>query len=255
MNIQMVALITITRREVTRFFRIWTQTLLPSPISMVLYFVIFGSLIGSRIGQMEGVNYVTFIAPGLIMMAIINNSYANVVASFFGSKFQRNIEEMYVATMAPLVILVGYLLGGVLRGVVVAVLVTAIALFFTHITVYSWWITLTIAILSATLFSLAGMLNGLYAQKFDDISIIPTFVLTPLTYLGGVFYSINLLPEFWYKISHLNPILYMVNAFRYGILGVADINIYFAFAFTTICILVLFAWNYYLIFKGVGVKQ
>lgn len=254
MNEQLIALYTLSRREITRFLRIWTQTLLPSPISMILYFVIFGNLIGSRIGMLDGVPYVTYIAPGLIMMAIINNSYANVVASFFGAKFQRNIEEMYVATMSPLVMLIGFIVGGLLRSVIVAVVVTAVALYFTDIHIHSWSITFGMAFLTGVLFSLAGMLNGLVAQKFDDINIVPTFILTPLTYLGGIFYSIDMLPKFWFHVSHLNPMLYMINAFRYGMLGLSDIDVRVAFGFVIGFILVLFSLVYTMLVRGFGVR-
>lgn len=255
MSHQSIALMTLTRREVRRFLRIWTQTLLPSPISMVLYFLIFGSLIGQRIGQLDGFSYVEYIAPGLIMMAIINNSYANVVGSFFGSKFQKSIEELFVAPISSLSILTGYLLGGILRGILVGIIVTVIALFFTHIHVHSFIITFLVAILTAVLFSLAGMLNGIYAKTFDDIGIIPTFILSPLTYLGGVFYSINMLPPLWRSISYLNPILYVINAFRYGMLGVSDIQVGIAMSYIVGCVIVLFAVVYYLLEKGISLRS
>ncbi len=254
MRYQWIALMTLTRREVVRFLRIWTQTLLPSPISMILYFLIFGNLIGARVGALDGVPYVTYIAPGLIMMGIINNAYANVVGSFFGSKFAKNIEEMYVSPMSPLVILAGFLSGGMLRAFLVGILVTGIALLFTEIHVQSWTITIAMAILTALLFCLAGLLNAIYAQKFDDINIIPTFVLTPLIYLGGVFYSVNMLPTFWVHVSHLNPMLYMVNTFRYGMLGVTDIDVTLSFSFVIGFTALLFLWAYRLLAKGIGVR-
>lgn len=250
-----VALYTLTRREVVRFMRIWTQTILPSPITMILYFVIFGSLIGPRIGELDGVRYVEYIAPGLIMMAIINNSYANVVGSFFGSKFQRNIEEMFVSPMSSLSILLGFTLGGVLRGLMVGVIVSGVALFFTDIHFYHFWIILAVAFFSALLFSLAGLFNAIFSKKFDDINIIPTFVLTPLTYLGGVFYSIHMLPDFWQKVSYFNPMLYMVNAFRYGMLGVSDIPIGGALTFLGLACILLFAVDWLMLKKGVGIKN
>jgi ABC-2 type transport system permease protein len=255
MSNQIIALMTLTRKEIRRFLRIWTQTLLPSPISMVLYFLIFGSLIGQRIGKLDGFSYVEYIAPGLIMMAIINNSYANVVGSFFGAKFQRSLEELFVAPISSGSILTGYLLGGVLRGVLVGLLVTGIALFFTKIHLYSIWITCLVAVLTALLFSLAGLLNGIYAKTFDDIGIIPTFILSPLTYLGGVFYSINMLPPFWRSLSHFNPILYVVNAFRYGMLGVSDIRVDIALLYITAFVLILFVSVYYLLEKGISLKS
>lgn len=255
MSNQLIALKTLTRREIRRFIRIWTQTLLPSPISMILYFLIFGSLIGRRIGELDGFNYVEYIAPGLIMMAIINNSYANVAGSFFGSKFQHSIEELFVAPMSSGSILLGYLLGGVLRGLLVGIIVTFIALFFTQLHLYSFMITSIVAILTAVLFSLAGMLNGIYAKTFDDIGIIPTFILSPLTYLGGVFYSINMLPSFWRSLSYFNPILYVINAFRYGMLGISDINIWTALSCIIILVISLFVLVYYLLEKGICLRS
>ncbi len=222
---QWIAFTTILRKEIKRFTRIWIQTLLPPVITMALYFVIFGKLIGSRIGDMGGFSYIQFVAPGLIMMAVLTNAYANVVSSFFSAKFQRSIEEVLVSPTPNYVILLGYTMGGVARGLCVGVLVTIMSLIFTHLHIHSWLITLTIVLLTSMLFSLAGFINAVYANTFDDVSIVPTFILTPLTYFGGVFYSIGLLPEIWQHISRLNPILHMVNAFRYGILGVSDINI------------------------------
>ncbi len=254
-NHNLVALYTLTRREVLRFIRIWTQTLLPSPISMILYFVIFGSLIGPRIGELDGFSYVEYIAPGLIMMAIINNAYSNVVGSFFGAKFQKNIEEMYVSPMSSLSILLGFTFGGVIRGLLVGLIVCVVALFFTNIQIYHFWIILIVAFFSALLFSLAGLFNAIFARKFDDISIIPTFVLTPLTYLGGVFYSISMLPPFWQKVSYFNPMLYMVNAFRYGMLGVSDIPIGNALSFLGIFCILLFAIDWWMLEKGIGIKN
>jgi ABC-2 type transport system permease protein len=246
---------TLVRREVNRFMRIWTQTLLPSPISIMLYFVIFGNLIGPRIGSMEGYDYIEFIAPGLIMMAVINNAFSNVVASFYGARFQKNIEEMLVAPLSNLTILMGFLIGGTLRGLIVDLIVTCVALIFTSIYIHSIWIVLASACLTALLFSLLGFLNGMFAKKFDDINIIPTFVLTPLTYLGGIFYSVNLLPDFWRGFSHLNPIFYMVNAFREGMLGVSDVNVGISLGFISVCIILLFSLTLYLMGRGVGLKQ
>lgn len=249
-----IAYNTIVIKEVSRFMRIWVQTILPPAISMTLYFVIFGNLIGSRIGKMAGFNYMEFIAPGIVMMAIINNSYANVVSSFFGAKYQRHIEEMLVAPVPNFIILAGYISGGVIRGLMVGLVVTLVALFFTRLHVYNYFIVFTIVLLTAILFSLGGMVNAIFAKKFDDIAIVPTFILTPLIYLGGVFYSIDMLPVFWQTISKLNPVLYMVNAFRYGILGVSDINIIFAFSIIIIFIAVLFSFSLYLLNKGTGIK-
>jgi ABC-2 type transport system permease protein len=256
MNIEkiIVAYNTIVIKEVSRFMRIWVQTVIPPAISMTLYFIIFGNLIGSRIGKMNDFNYMEFIAPGIVMMAIINNSYANVVSSFFGAKYQGHIEEMLVAPVPNFIILAGYITGGVIRGLLVGFIVTLVALFFTELHVYNYFIVIAVVLLTAILFSLGGMVNAIYAKKFDDIAIVPTFVLTPLIYLGGIFYSISMLPAFWQGVSKLNPILYMVNAFRYGILGVSDIDIIHAFSIILIFIIVLFSYSLHLLNKGTGIK-
>ena len=251
----LIAFNTIVIKEISRFMRIWVQTLLPPAISMTLYFVIFGSLIGPRIGTMDGLNYIEYIAPGIIMMSVINNSYANVVSSFFGAKFQNHIEEMLVAPIPNLVILVGYVTGGMARGFLVGIVVTVVALFFTELRVHNYAITLGVVLMTSVLFSLGGMINAIFAKKFDDISIIPTFVLTPLIYLGGVFYSIDMLPQFWQTASSLNPILYMVNAFRYGMLGVSDIDITHAFVILTVFTIVLFSICLVLLNRGTGIKS
>ena len=250
-----VALVTLVRKEYLRIVRIWVQTLVPPAITMTLYFVIFGNLIGRRIGEMGGFTYMEYIAPGLIMMSVITNAYGNVVSSFFGAKFARHIEEMLVSPMPSSLILIGHVAGGVVRGLLVGALVTIIALFFTDLRPVNPAITLSVVFLTAIVFSLAGMLNAIFAKKFDDISIIPTFVLTPLTYLGGVFYSINLLPEFWQKVSLANPILYMVNAFRYGILGTSDIGIGLAYGIIFLFIggLYFLAWS--LLQSGYGIRE
>ena len=251
----MIGLYTILRRELSRFIRIWSQTLLPSVISMTLYFVIFGNLMGSRIGEIEGISYIEYIVPGLIMMAIITNSYGNVVASFFGSKLQRNIEEMLVSPLPNFIILWGYLLGGLARGIAVGVLVTGLSLFFTALPLTNIWLIIVVAVLTAILFSLAGLINGIFAKKFDDINIVPTFVLTPLTYLGGVFYSIDFLPSFWQWVSYSNPVFYMINAFRYGMLGKSDIDIHVALWVIVGFIIVLYSWAIWLFRKGIGIKM
>lgn len=250
-----IALYTLTRREIVRFFRIWTQTLLPSPISMMLYFVIFGSLIGTRIGEIEGYPYITYLAPGLIMMAVINNAFSNVVASFFGAKFQKNIEEMFVAPMSSGTILLGYVLGGIARGCLVGLIVTLVALFFTQLPVAHPWVVAVVVLCTSLLFSVGGLINGIFSQKFDDINIIPTFVLTPLTYLGGVFYSTSMLSPFWQKLSYFNPILYMINAFRYGMLGVADISLPASLSFIIFFSVVAYLWAWWLLAKGIGMKN
>ncbi|MGI9228967.1 MAG: ABC transporter permease [Gammaproteobacteria bacterium] len=250
----LVAYNTILIKEINRFCRIWMQTLLPPAVSTSLYFIIFGNLIGPRIGTMDGFGYMEFIAPGIIMMAIINNAYANVVSSFFGAKFQQHIEEILVAPVPYWVILAGYVSGGMARGLLVGVVVTVVALFFTDLSIYNYTIVILVVALTSVLFSLAGFINGIYAKNFDDISVIPTFVLSPLIYLGGIFYSIELLPEFWQTVSKFNPILYMVNTFRYGILGISDIEIITAFSLIGVFIAVLTSCALYLLHKGVGIK-
>lgn len=247
---QMIALLTILRKEIRRFSRIWVQTLLPPAIMMVLYFVIFGSLIGSRIGQMDGFSYMEFVVPGLIMMSVLTNSYSNVVSSFFGAKFQHSIEEILVSPTPNYIILLGFVFGGVARGLMVGGIVTVLSLFFTDLKVHNLPVVISIVFLTAMVFALAGFINAVFANSFDDISIVPTFILTPLTYLGGVFYSISLLSEFWQGVSKLNPILYMVNVFRYGMLGVSDINVGAAFAGVIVCVLLLFAYSMYLLESG-----
>ena len=250
-----VAFSTIVTKEIRRFTRIWGQTLLPPAITMTLYFIIFGNLIGSRIGEMGGFNYMEYIVPGLIMMSVITNSYGNVVSSFYSTKFQRNIEELLVSPIPYWVILSGYVLGGVSRGLAVGFIVTMLSLFFTDLQIHNIGITVSIVFLTAVLFSLGGFINAVFANSFDDISIVPTFILTPLTYLGGVFYSISLLPDFWQGVSMLNPILYMVNTFRYGILGVSDINILFAYGMILLFIVVLFSVSLHLLKSGKGIRN
>ncbi|MGB1221666.1 MAG: ABC transporter permease [Alcanivoracaceae bacterium] len=250
-----IAFVTIVTREVRRFLRIWPQTLLPPAITMSLYFVIFGNLIGSRIGDMGGFDYMQYIVPGLIMMSVIQNSYGNVVSSFFGTKFQHSIEEMLVSPMSSLIILLGFVAGGVARGVMVGAIVTALSLFFTDLALTNVLVTFAVVIMTAVLFSLGGMVNAIFANKFDDIAIVPTFVLTPLTYLGGVFYSIDLLPEFWRGVSLFNPIVYMVNAFRYGVLGVSDVDVGFSLLAIATFTIILFAYVLWLLNRGVGIRS
>jgi len=245
-----IAFITIVRREIRRFLRIWPQTLLPPVITMVLYFVIFGKLIGGRIGEMAGLPYIQFVAPGLIMMSVITNSYSNVVSSFFSSKFQKNIEELLVSPTPNALILAGYVVGGMCRGLGVGLIVTCVAIVFADLALYSLSVTVAIVLMTSLTFSLAGLINALFAGSFDDISIIPTFVLTPLTYLGGVFYSIDLLGSFWGSVSLANPILYMVNAFRYGLTGITDIDIGWAFAMLALFSSALFGWALHLLQRG-----
>jgi len=222
---------------------------------MVLYFIIFGNLIGSRIGQMGGFDYMQFIVPGLIMMSVITNSYGNVVSSFYSTKYQGSLEEMLVSPTPNWVILAGYVTGGVARGLAVGAIVTSLSMFFTQLEIYNFGIIVLVVLMTSILFSLGGFINAVFANSFDDISIIPTFVLTPLTYLGGVFYSIDLLPDFWASASQLNPILYMVNAFRYGILGVSDIAVGYALLVISAFIIGLFSYCMYLLNTGKGIRK
>ena len=252
---QWVAFMTILRKEIRRFLRIWPQTLLPSAITMSLYFVIFGSLIGSRIGEMGGFSYMEFVVPGLIMMAIVTNSYANVASSFFGSKFNHSVEELLVSPTPNWVILMGYVTGGVCRGLLVAIIVTTVSLFFTRLPIHSPAVVVIGVVLTSVLFALAGFINGVFANNFDDISIIPTFVLTPLIYLGGVFYSLELLPDFWAAVSKVNPLVYVVNAFRYGVLGVADVSVSFAFSMLGGFTVLAFGFSLYLLGSGTRLRQ
>jgi ABC-2 type transport system permease protein len=255
LSMQMTMLYTLIRKECSRVLRIWIQTIVPPIITMSLYFVIFGNLIGRRIGEMDGFDYMQFIAPGLIMMSVITNSYGNVVSSFFGAKFQKHLEEMLVAPMPSYAIVLGHVMGGVLRGLLVGLVVTIIALFFTRLHIHNIFITISVVILTAVVFSLGGFINATFAQKFDDISIIPSFVLAPLTYLGGVFYSISLLPDIAQTASRLNPILYMVNAFRYGMLGVSDINIGTAYTIILLFTVGLFGTCMFLVQRGIGIRE
>ncbi len=252
---KVIAFRTIVVKEIIRFSRIWVQTILPPVITTALYFIIFGRLIGPQIGAMEGFRYMDFIVPGLIMMAVITNSYSNVVSSFYGAKFQRSIEEILVSPTPSWIILAGFVTGGVARGIIVGLVVTAVSLFFSHLHVYNLWVTISVVLLTAVLFSLGGFINSIFARSFDDISIVPTFVLTPLTYLGGVFYSIRLLPEFWRHISLANPVLYMINAFRYGFLGITDINLIVSYAIITGFIVVLSAFSLHLLERGYGMRS
>ena len=250
-----IAYLTIARREVLRFTRIWVQTIIPPVVMVALYFVIFGNLIGQRIGEMDGMNYIDFLMPGLVMMSIITNSYTNVVSSFYGAKYSRHIEEMQIAPVPDIVILLGFVSGGMARGICVGVSVTLVSLLFTEFSIHSPLVVLLVALLTSCLFSLAGMINAIFANSFDDITIIPTFVLTPLTYLGGIFYSIKLLPEFWQTASLGNPILYMVNSFRYGFRGSSDIDLSTALLVIVFFIAVLFSVCLVLLSRGTGIRQ
>jgi len=249
-----VALQTILSKEINRFLRIWTQTLLPPAITMTLYFIIFGKLIGSQIRDVHGFSYMQYIVPGLVMMSIMTNAYANTSSSFFGAKFNKSVEEMLVSSMPNYIILLGYMLGGALRGILVGMIVIFISLLFTHMHIHNLSIVISMGILSAMLFSLGGFMNGIFARKFDDVSFIPTFVLTPLTYLGGVFYSIKSLPPFWQKLSIINPILNIVDTFRYGMLGISDMNALFGFFLICVLFIVLFIACLLLLEKGTGLR-
>ena len=251
---QWIAFLTIMRKEVRRYLLIWTQTLLPSAITMSLYFLIFGTLIGSRIGTMGGVSYMEFVVPGLIMMAIITNTYANVVGSFFGAKFNNSVEELLVSPTPTYVIVLGYAAGGVSRGILVSIIVTSVALFFTDLDIYNWLVVIGVVSLTSISFSLLGLINAVFANTFDDVNIVPTFVLTPLTYLGGVFYSLDLLPDFWASISQINPLVYVVNAFRFGVLGVSDVDITVSFAMLIALTIVSFIYAMHLLGTGTRLR-
>ena len=249
-----IATLTILLKEVIRFKRIWLQTIIPPVITTSLYFIIFGNLVGSKIGTMGGVHYIQYIVPGLVMMSVIQNAYANVSASFFSAKFQKSIEELLVAPIPNYLIILGYISGGIVRGIIVGFLVLLTALCFTPMPIHHPGLMLLMTVLSASLFSLAGLLNGIYAKKFDDISVIPTFILTPLTYLGGVFYSTSMLPPFWRTLSLANPIVHIVDTFRYGMLGVADVNIRSAIIVTSCFTALLFTTCLYLLNRGIGLR-
>ena len=250
-----LALKTIVIKEVLRFLRIWVQTLVPPAVTTALYFLIFGGLIGSQLAPINGLRYVDYIAPGVILMAVISNSYSNVVSSFFSAKYQRYVEELLIAPVPSAVILAGYVAGGVARGMAVGAVVGLVAVPFSRIGVESWVVAGAALVLTSVLFSLAGFINALFAKSFDDVSVIPTFVLTPLTYLGGVFYSVDMLPAPWQAISLFNPILYMVNAFRFGLVGVSDIGLATAFAIIVAFVVALAAFALVLLDRGVGLKS
>ncbi|VAX08889.1 Uncharacterized ABC transporter inner membrane permease YadH [hydrothermal vent metagenome] len=252
---QLTAFKTLLVKEVLRFMRIWVQTVLPAAIITGLYFVIFGKMIGSQLNDISGYSYMDYIVPGIILLAVINNSYSNVVSSFYSAKFQHHVEEMLVSPMPNYLILLGFVSGGVLRGLIVGVVVMLVSTVFTELSVHHAGIILLVMVLTAVLFALAGFLNAVFAKSFDDISIIPTFVLTPLTYLGGIFYSIDMLPEFWQQVSLLNPIMYMISAMRYGMLGVSDVDVGHALLMIALFVAGLFSLALYLLNKGVGIRS
>jgi len=249
------ALYTVARREIARILRIWGQTLVPPAITMTLYFLIFGGLIGSRVGEMDGIRYMDFIVPGLVMMSVIQNSYGNISSSFFGAKFGRHVEELLVSPMPDWVILGGYVAGAVLRGLMVGVIVLCIAMLFTTVRVPHPLVTFSTVLLGAVIFSLAGFINAVFARKFDDVAIVPVFILTPLTYLGGVFYSVKLLPDWAEAMTYANPIFYMVNAFRYGLLGTSDVSLGIAYGLMVVFILVLGGLSLWLLRRGTGLRS
>ncbi|WP_313235530.1 ABC transporter permease [Sporosarcina ureae] len=254
-KLYLTALKGLSVKETNRYLRIWVQTLVPPVITTTLYFIIFGNLIGKRIGEMDGFSYMEFIVPGLIMMSVITSSYSNVSSSFFSQKFQKNIEELLVAPVPTHIIIWGFVIGGIGRSILVGILVTIISLFFVPLQVHSWSIVILTFLMTAILFSLAGLLNGIFAKSFDDVSIVPTFILQPLTYLGGVFFAISMLPPFWQVISQFNPIVYMISGFRFGILGVIDVPIIFSIVISITFIIVLYGINWYLIEKGRGLRS
>ncbi len=251
---QFIAFKTIVVKEILRFSRIWVQTMVPAVITTSLYFLIFGDLIGSQLGDINGYSYIDYIVPGVILMSVITNAYGNVVSSFYGHKFQHHVEEMLVSPMPNTVLLAGFVVGGVARAIIVGSVVTLVAMFYTNIHFEHIFITLAVVVLTAILFSLAGFVNAVYANSFDDISIIPTFVLTPLTYLGGIFFSIEMLSVFWQKIALFNPILYMINTMRYGMLGVSDIDVTTAFVIISLFLVCLYWYCLYLLRNGIGLR-
>ena len=254
-SLYFTALKSLAVKETNRYLRIWVQTLVPPVITTSLYFIIFGNLIGGRIGEMAGFSYMEFIVPGLIMMSVITNSYSNVSSSFFSQKFQKNIEELLIAPVPTHVIIWGFIIGGLGRSTLAGTMVTLISLFFVPLHVHSWGIVVITLLMTAIVFSLAGLLNGIFAQSFDDVSIVPTFVLQPLTYLGGVFYSISMLPQFWQNVSRVNPIVYMISGFRYGFLGVKDFPILISMTILVLFILVLYSVCWHLIDRGRGLRS
>jgi ABC-2 type transport system permease protein len=250
-----IAYYTVSRKEIVRTLRIWRQSFVPSAMTMALYLIIFGSLLGSRIQDIEVFSYIQFIVPGIIMMSVIMNSFSNTVGGFYMAKFSKSVEEMLVSPMPTWVMIAGYCTGGIFRGLVVGALVVLVSLFFAAIHIYNLLVIITFILLTAIVFSLAGFLNSLFANSFDDIMFVPNFVLIPLTYLGGVFYSISILPTFWQYISMANPILYMVNGFRYGFLGFSDVPVWISFALLLITAIILLAINIILVKKGFGLKE
>jgi ABC-2 type transport system permease protein len=257
-NLSQIAIngyISIVRKDIVRIFRIWVQTLVPPIISQGLYFIIFGGIIGSQISNISGVSYMQFILPGIIMMAIITNSFMNTASVLIGAKFMKNLDEVLVSPVPKYVVLIGYVTGGVIRGLINGFMVLLVAFFFIPFQIYNVLLILLIAILASALFSLAGFLNGLFANSFDQVSIIPSFILTPLTYLGGVFYDLNMLPEFWRGVSRLNPIVYIIDSFRFAFFGISTQNVYLSLFILILCTFILYIINLQLLIKGYGIRS
>ncbi|TSC85559.1 MAG: antibiotic transport system permease protein [Parcubacteria group bacterium Gr01-1014_8] len=253
-----IAFYTMIRKDIVRMFRIWVQTFLPSVITSTLYFLVFGTVLGSRIGDMQGVDYMTFVVPGLVMLAIVTTSYANTSFMFFTSKFfARSIDEILVSPTPPWLLIAGFVGGGVIRGILVGALVLMVSLFFTglSLTIHSVLVILGFALLTALVFALAGLVNGIYAKTIDGINIVPTFFLTPLVYLGGIFYSVHSLPDWWQAITYANPLFYLINGFRYGFLGITDVSLYMSVSILVVLVAILIAANWYFIRTGLGLKQ
>ncbi|MFI5260507.1 MAG: ABC transporter permease [Candidatus Paceibacteria bacterium] len=251
-----ISFYTIVRKDVLRMFRIWAQTFLPSVVTSSLYFLVFGAFLGSKIGSVQGVPYVMFVVPGLVMLAVVTNSYANTSSVMFSSKFfGRNIDEILVSPTPPWVLVAGYVMGGVIRGMLIGFFVLLVSLFFTHLTVYNIFVVLAFLILTSLVFALAGLVNGIYAKSIDGINIVPTFVLTPLVYLGGVFYSAQTLPGFWGTLTKFDPVFYIINGFRYGFLGISDVSIYFSMGLLLTFVAVLLGTAWYLVKTGLGLRQ
>jgi ABC-2 type transport system permease protein len=247
---------TIVRKDIVRMFRIWSQTFLPSVVTSVLYFLIFGSVLGGRIGDINGFSYIHFVVPGLVMLAVVTNAFSNVATTFFASKFfARNIDEVLVSPTPPWILIAGFIGGGIIRGVLIGLLVLLVSVFFAIPPLAHPLAVVFFLVLSSLLFSLAGLVNGIYAKSFDGISIIPTFVLTPLVYLGGVFYSVSTLPGWWQQLTYANPIFYIINGFRYGFLGFADTSLGVSILVLTLLVGILVGVNWYLLRTGLGLRQ
>jgi ABC-2 type transport system permease protein len=254
-TIRWIGFRTIVIREYNRIVRIWGQTLVPSAVTVTLYFVIFGAVFGKRIGQVGGFDYISYLAPGLIMQQVITNSYGNVVSSFFGAKFGKHVEELLVSPLPNWIIVAGYAAGGLLRGLMVGLVVTAVSLIFARLPVHHIGLSIAAVLLSSLVFSLGGFINAVFAKNFDQVNFVPAFILTPLTYFGGVFYSVAMLPNWAQMVSRGNPILYMLNAFRYGFLGISDVSVPIAFAIMIGLAAILFGTAMTLMYRGVGMRE